>query len=377
MRGSVRVGRLGGVPLELHWSAGIGVVLLGLLLATAALPGLAPGRSAAGYALAGACAAVGLLVSLVLHETAHAVVARRNGLRVRRVTIWLLGGVSELQDTPRTPGVEVRVSVVGPLTSVALGVLAGAGAAVLGPVTLPGAVLWWLAVVNVVIGLFNLLPGTPLDGGRVLHGVLWRLGGDRGRATRLSSTAGRLIGALLAAFGVLLVFAGRWDGLWIMLVGWFLAGSASAEGSRAVVTENVRGVTAATVMTPDPVTAPGWTTVAAFASSLARPGGSRHRTFPVVDVDGDLQGVVTLADLLAVPEARRAAVPVRDAVRGAAATPTATEDEPLEQVLERPTGPDGCVVVLRGRRPVGLITRSDLARAVELATLTGQPTTSV
>jgi Zn-dependent protease len=154
--------------------------------------------------------ALGLGGSLLTHKLAHAVVARRAGLGVRRITLWLLGGVSELVGQPSEPGAEVRIALVGPVTSLGLGGLLGAAMVVGRELAAPTAVvatLSWLATMNILLGVFNLLPGTPLDGGRMLHGLLWRHTGNRDRATRAATTSGQVLGALLAGTGILLTAA--------------------------------------------------------------------------------------------------------------------------------------------------------------------------
>lgn len=373
MRSTVSLGRIGGIPVGAHWSALVGVVLLGQLLALSVLPALAPGHAPAAYWSAGALGALLLIVSLLAHELAHAFVARRAGLGVRRITLWLLGGVSELEGQPQRPAAEVRIALVGPMVSLGLGVLAGAAAwlaAVLGATALVVATMSWLATVNVMLGVFNLLPGTPLDGGRVLHGLLWWRSGDRERATRTASGAGQFVGVVLAGLGMLLLLNGRWDGLWLMLVGWFLAGTAAAERVQAVVAGQLEGLTAGDVMTRDPQVAPGWWTVAAFVDLLLGEQAPRHRVFPVVDLEGRAVGVVRTADLATVAPAERRNVAVRQVAHAQPAERVVAADTPLERVLAHPlvAGRD-LVLVEDAGRLVGLITPSDLTRTVELRAL--------
>lgn len=372
MHWRLRIGRVGGTPVELHWSAAVGVVLLGLLLASSLLPALVPGQQPVGYVVAGTAAALGLLGSLLAHELAHTVVARRHGLPVRRVTLWLLGGLSELGAPPRTPSEEIRVSGAGPATSLLLGVLCGVAAAAVANVPLAAAALGWVALMNLLIGVLNLLPGTPLDGGRIAHGVIWGVSGDAERATRVAAGAGRLIGALLVATGAVLLLRGMWDGLWLALIGWVLAGSAGAELARATATERLGGLTLAGVMSRTPVTLPGWLTVAAALATLAEPDAARHRRYPVVDIEGGYQGVVTLRDLLAVPDDRRDEVRIRDAARDTGVV-VAEDDEPLVDVVGRLPAPGGIAVVLHAGRPVGLLTPCDIDRALAFAAPADHP----
>jgi Zn-dependent protease len=323
--------------------------------------------------LAGGLAALGLGGSLLTHELAHAIVARRTGLGVRRITLWLLGGVSELVGQPSEPRAEVRIALVGPLTSLGLGGLFSAATVVAHGLAVPTAVvstLSWLASMNILLGVFNLLPGTPLDGGRVLHGLLWRHTGDRERATKATTTSGQVLGALLAGTGVLLALHGRLDGLWLLLVGWFLSGSASAERAATIVAERLAGLRVADVMSAPPVVASGWWTVQAFIDRLLGEPGRRYREFPVVDIDGRLAGVVSIADLTRCSPAERRNVPVRQLARPLVDELVLTPDMPLEQVLQRaPILGGALAAVVADGHVAGVLTSTDIARAVEIRAL--------
>jgi Zn-dependent protease len=232
---SLPLGRFGGVPIAAHWSALLGIALLGQLLALSVLPALAPGRPAVEYWIAGVVGALALVGSLLAHELAHATVAARRGVRVRRITLWLLGGASELEHQPSQPGDELRIALAGPAVSLLLGALLVAlswVSAVAGGQVVITATLSWLGTVNIMLGAFNLLPGAPLDGGRILHGLIWWRSGNRYRATRRAAGSGQLLGALLAGIGVLFALNGRWDGLWLILLGWFLTGRPWGNGRR-------------------------------------------------------------------------------------------------------------------------------------------------
>jgi len=373
VKATVSFGRIGGIPVGAHWSALVGVVLLGELLALSVLPALVPGLTRGAYLVAGVFAAAVFVLSLLAHELAHALVARRAGLGVQRITLWLLGGVSELVERPERPAAEVRIAVVGPLVSLALaGIFSVAawGAIWLGAPMLVVAGLSWLATVNVMLGVFNLLPGTPLDGGRVLHGLLWWRSGDRERATRTAAAAGQFLGALLAGLGFLLVLNGRWDGLWLALVGWFLAGTAGAERTRGMLVDRLAGLHAEDVMTRDPYLAAGWWTVQAFVDQLLGLYGPRQAVFPVVDFTGRPGGVLRLADLAAVNPDARLSRTVRDVARPLPADLVVDAAEPLDKLLEGHLGPGRDVVVVqRDGRVVGMITPGDIQRIVELRAL--------
>jgi Zn-dependent protease/CBS domain-containing protein len=371
---SLPLGRFGGIPVAAHWSALLGVTLLGQLLALTVLPVLAPGRPAVEYWLAGVAGAVALVGSLLAHELAHATVAARRGLRVRRITLWLLGGASELEHQPARPGDEVRIALAGPVLSLLLGgAFAGLAwaAMVVGVHPLITATLSWLGTVNIMLGAFNLFPGAPLDGGRILHGLIWWRSGDRERATRRATGSGQVLGALLAGIGVLLALNGRWDGLWLILLGWYLTGAAVVERAQAVAEHRLAGLRVADVMRAEPTLAPAWWTVSALAEMLeSRPGAARQRVFPVVDVEGRAVGLVGLAELAAVQPAARAGTALQRVARPIPSGLVAGPADALTDVLTRPlVAGRTLLVVEQDGRVVGVVTAEDVVAAAELRAL--------
>jgi Zn-dependent protease len=233
MNDTVRLGRIAGVNVGLHWSLLLIGGLLAEELASGRLPANAPGYSGAEYLVAGGATAFAFLGSVLAHELSHAVVARREGIGVDGITLWFLGGVTRMTSDATTPKAELAVAGAGPLASLVLGVVM----VVVGVATRAGGVspllveaLTWLGVINLVVAVFNALPGAPLDGGRLVHAFVWSRHGDRRGATRAASRAGQVLGLVLIAAGLLeFVFATAGGGLWIALVGWFLRTSARAE----------------------------------------------------------------------------------------------------------------------------------------------------
>lgn len=302
MRGTVPLARVAGVPVAAHWSV-LGIVaLLAVGMATVELPLRSGGHSTAAYVVAGLVAAVAVVLSLVAHEAAHAIVARRLGLRVEGVTLWILGGATRLRGEPDRPGVELRMAVAGPLTS---GLLAAGflGAADLLPSGLVAAVLVELAWINLVLAVFNLLPAAPLDGGRVLHAVLWARRGDRWRAEAVSARAGRALAAVMVVGGLWITLAVGFEGIWFVLVGWWIGLVATEEARRARVGRALGCVTVGQVarsdlrgpLTPSPLQTPvhAQDPLLDVIGVLARPGAR----LVVLDPEGHPVGTVTAADV--------------------------------------------------------------------------------
>ncbi|MGO9873945.1 MAG: site-2 protease family protein [Acidimicrobiia bacterium] len=266
MRPTIRLGRIAGIEVGVHWSLlVIGVVLVGSL-AGGELPALSP-HAHGSYLAAAVLAVLLFFASILAHELAHSIVARRQGQTVDGITLWLLGGVSKLGSESANAGDEFRVAIAGPATTLALaagfGALAVAFDAVVAHGTLLPTVAVWLAVVNLILGVFNLLPGAPLDGGRVLAAMLWKRNGDRRRSQISAARAGRVVGAILVAVSLALIVSG-YDFFVTALVGLFVLAASRAEESSARLLRTLDDRRVGELMRPIARSAPEWTTVAAF-----------------------------------------------------------------------------------------------------------------
>ncbi|MFJ9789946.1 site-2 protease family protein [Streptomyces globosus] len=363
MNGSVPVGRVVGVPLRMHWSVPLLVLLFAYGLGRRTLPAWTPGRSDAVYTAAAAVGALALVASLLLHETAHAAAARRRKIAVEDVTLWALGGMTRMGRAP-TAGAAFLVAVSGPLVSLLLGGAAfgaGAGLQALAGWQVPAAVLVWLGWTNLFLGVFNLLPAAPLDGGRVLQALLWWRTGDRERAERTASRSGQVFGMLLAAAGWVAFLRGAPDGLWLVLIGLFMAFVAAAERRTAELRTALEGVRVADAMTSPVAAAADWLSVRRFIDEVAL--DARHSVLPLHDFDGRPSGVVEVARLASVPRERREELRVRDVANPLERYAVAPPDLPLAEALDRLRPGTGLpVLVVDGGRLVGIVTASDIAR---------------
>ena len=368
MGGAFPIGRIAGFPVSVNWSVLVILWLFTWSLAST-LPNTVPGYSPAAYWIAGACGAVVLLGSLLAHELTHAVLARRAGITVAGVTLWLFGGVTSLGGEAKTPKAEFRIAVSGPTTSLALAAIfagAAAGLGTLGVAHIVVGVAWWLAGVNLLLGLFNLLPGAPLDGGRVVRAYLWHRHGDRVRAAIGAARAGRTVAFVLIALGLAEFLAGSLvGGVWLAFIGWFIFIAAREEETQVLTRQSLAGVRVVDAMTAHPHTAPGSITVEESIQRYLL--GDRHSAYPVQDRDGSIIGLITLAQLRGVPPNQRATTLVREAAIPLHRVPTAQPREPLTALLERLT-PDtgGRALVVDSDRVVGIVTASDLTRLIDV-----------
>lgn len=233
MGASLRVGRIAGVEVGFHWSLAIAFVLIVWTLGSQVLPIVVPDQAQPAYWLVSALAVLLFYVSLLSHEMCHALVARRVGVSVDGITLWIFGGVARLRGDAATPGIEARIAIAGPLVSLALALLFGVTTFLLdtlnGPPLIEGGCAW-LAASNAVLLLFNLVPAFPLDGGRLLRAWLWRRRGDRYRATSSAARLGRICSLLMVGGGLLaLLLQGALSGLWLIFLGWFIWSAARSE----------------------------------------------------------------------------------------------------------------------------------------------------
>ncbi|MFI9722172.1 site-2 protease family protein [Streptomyces sp. NPDC052396] len=364
MGGSISLGKLFGIPLRIHWSAPVLILFLGTGLARGTLPASVPGRSAVVYGTAGTAGAVLLTASLLLHEAAHALTARRSGIPVLDITVWGLGGVTRLGQAA-SPRTQFLVAVAGPLTSLVvggLGIAAGFATGHLLHWTVAAVVLLWAGGANVLLALFNLLPAAPLDGGRVLQSLIWWRGGDRSRAQRVAGRCGQGAGLLMILAGWYQTVHGMGSGLWLMLVGGFLAVSATAEMRQAEVLAALAGVRVSEAMTAPPLTAPDWHSVADFLDTVA--ARTREPVIALLDFQGRPSGLVERHRLLMLPAARRASVRVRELAVPLDQCAVAAPDDLLVDVLGR-TAPAARLLILvldEDGRLAGTVTAEDILR---------------
>jgi Zn-dependent protease len=369
------LGRIGGIRIGVNWSVLLIVALLAYGLAAGQFPAAAPRRPAAEYVAGAVVTAVAYLGSLLAHELAHSLVARRNGLAVEGITLWLLGGVSRLQGEVPDPGAEVRVAGVGPLVSLVLG---GAFLLVAWLVHAAGvrgvvvAALAWLGGINVLLAVFNVIPAAPLDGGRLLRAVLWRVGKDRLKAAVWSARSGQVFGWALVVAGAYLVLARReYNWLWFAFVGWFLISAATAENQQAVLQSRLRTVAVRQIMTANPATVPASATVAQFLNDYLP--WHRHSAFPVV-ADGQTVGLVTVHRINQVPAGDRGRTTLADAACPLSEVARATPDEPVADVLPRLNAcSESRVLVFADGHLAGIVSPADISRALERLSRTPGP----
>ena len=362
MTSTIRLGRIAGIEIGVNWTW---LAVFGLIVwswATGVFPDAVPGRSESTYWAMAVIASLLFFSSLLLHELGHALQARRDGLQIDGITLWLLGGVAKFRGVFPSAGAEFRIAIAGPLVSLVLGV-AFIGAAFLYAGSDPvDTVLGWIGEINIVLLVFNLLPALPLDGGRVLRSALWALRGDFAFATRIASSIGRAFGALFVAGGLLLAFyVDRTNGIWMALLGWFLFSAATSEAQAGQVYAALAGRRVGDLMVRQPTTVAPEQTIGELMEGMI--WTDRHDAYPVVE-NGHAVGLLPFDAIAGVPRQQWDTRRVRDTMVPLREVSVLREDDPLDQALATFNDASDRALVLDGDRLSGLLTAPDVAREI-------------
>lgn len=368
LKSGIDLFRVGGIQIRLDFSWFLIFFLVLWSLSVGYFPRFYPDQPWSTYWLAGLVATVLFFLSILAHELAHAMMAIRSGIEIPAITLFIFGGISHTAEEARSPGNEFKIAVVGPLMSFALAGLFGIAQVSLKGVglSLAGVICGYLAWINVALGVFNLIPGFPLDGGRVFRAFWWWKTGSIQRATKVASDIGKGFAYTLMVLGALEIFAGVLiGGLWLIFIGMFLRGVAQASYQQLMVRHALEGIRAEDVMIGDPVTiSPALTLRQAVDEYFLRYG---YRGFPVTEEDGSPLGLLSLDQVKGMPErdrnsrtVREAMVPLDDALKIA---PTAPLSEGLKKLGE---GGAGRLLVMEDGKMRGMVTERGLLRHLEM-----------
>ena len=364
MRNSIRLFTIAGIEVGIHYSWLIIFGLVTWALSQYMLPDQLGPAPQVEYWLLGATTSLLIFASVLVHELAHSFVAKARGLNARSITLFIFGGVSNLTGEPESPRTEFLVAIVGPLTSFALAGVMFVLANVVGDHRLY-VLVFYLFVVNLSLGLFNLVPGFPLDGGRVLRAVLWGTTHNLRRATQWAANIGKLAALLLFGLGLLLFVQGDvLNGVWFAAIAWFLNTAASASVEQVVLEERLGRVKARDVVHPPEITVAPGITIAELVESYMLP--RNLRAVPVVD-NTRLVGVVTMGDVMRVPVDQRSQVFVGQIMGGHDGLYTVTGDTGVLEAIDLLAEHDlEQLPVLDGGQLIGMLTRADVMRQLQL-----------
>ena len=365
MKSTFKLATIFNIPIEINYSWFLVVGLVIFTLASGYFPETEPGLTTPVYWLMAFIAALLFFASLLAHELSHSLVAVRNDLPIHGITLFIFGGVAHLEQEPESPGVELRMAAAGPAMSLCLGLFFFALTQILYGFRCPSyllAITNYLFLINLGVALFNLLPGFPLDGGRILRAILWRLTKDIRRATAVASTCGKIMALVMIGAGLLYFFSGLYlSGLWFIFIGLFVREAAETSYRQVVMKKLLSGVRVKSLMTRDVITVPADLTLDRLLDEYFF--RYRFTAFPVIE-DDTLLGLITFHSVKEIDRAKWPQLTVRDALQPITSQLTIGPDTDLTSALPRLTS--GRLLVVEAGRLVGILTRRDVMKLFEI-----------
>ena len=366
-RRGVPLFKIAGIQIRLDFSWFIIFILVVVSLSAGYFPQQFPDQHPLNYWFAGLIATLLFFGSILVHELAHSLMAMRAGIHIPEITLFIFGGVSRLSEEASDAKTEFKIAIVGPLTSFALALIFWSIQSVLqtGQPSLTGTVLQYLAWINVALGIFNLIPGFPLDGGRVLRAILWHRSGSLTQATRTSADIGKGFAVVLMVFGGLQIFAGSLiGGLWLIFIGMFLRGMAEGGYQEVAIRQSLSGVSVQEIMINDVVSVPPDLSLERLVHDYFLRYG--YRGFPVVQ-DGKVLGLISVMHMQGITDDQRQSMTVEDAMVSLGERMIITPESSLTDALKRMTQ-EGLnqLLVMRDNTLLGIVTKAGVLRFLEI-----------
>jgi Zn-dependent protease/CBS domain-containing protein len=371
--GSFKIGRISGIDIEINYTWFIIFFLVAAALAFAYFPTVYPQLSVTVNIINGVLTAILFFASVLFHELMHSSVAQRNGLMIKKITLFIFGGVSQMEEEPPTAGVEFRMAIAGPLSSIVLAFVfggiffaltqAGASAAFFAP-------YGWLALINALLGVFNMVPGFPLDGGRVFRSILWAWTKDIKKATKIASLFGQGFAYSLIIFGLFMIFRGFLDGLWLILIGWFLNNAARGSYQQLLLRTQLGDVNVEKLMIKDIETIGSDVNLQNLVDDYFVK--LKVSWLPVVGDEGKLLGVVSLNDVKAVDQDRWGETLIKEVLQHAPADRIiSSKDEAIAALMQMSQENLEQLLVVDEERLVGEVYRKDIVSLLKIKSRLG------
>ncbi|MGC8960853.1 MAG: CBS domain-containing protein [Candidatus Bathyarchaeia archaeon] len=361
---SLNIGKIYGIEVRLHYTWMIIFLMVVWSVGFSYMPQQYPGQGFLRYLIVGVSSAVIIFLSVLFHELCHSIAAKRMGIPVPSIVLFLFGGVSQIAEEPREPREELKMAIVGPLSSLLLAAVFSAAWLLSGLKEVAvSAVLQYGFIINLMLGLFNLIPAFPMDGGRVLRAILWMRSRSLISATRKSTFVAELISYVFIGLGFLSIFIGALaNGMWLIFLGWFIKGGAEAGLRHTVIAQALAKEKVRDFMSsPVCVASPDWSLERAVNECFYK---YTHGGFPVMD-EGGLKGILATEDVRKVPRDRWRDTPVKEAMTPLGRLITVDPDDPVSEALIKISKHGiGRLPVVKDGKLEGIITRSDLMRAI-------------
>ena len=365
-RSSIRLFKILGIEVRLDYSWFIIFALFSYYLGFYYLPAVVPGVNIGLLIIVTILTVILLFFSVLFHEMSHSLIARRFGIPVNRISLFIFGGMAQIEKEADSPGAEFLMAIAGPISSFFLAIIFGIIWAFTRDIAIIGEPARYLTIINIVLGVFNLLPGYPLDGGRVLRSVIWKATNNIQKATFVAAIIGRVIGFAIIGLGIYFLFTGNFlNGVWLAFIGWFLQSSAWMGYRQLVLETSIKGIKVADVMNQDLITVPDEITVQELVDEFFFK--HRYGRFPVVNSNGCFIGVISLHDIKAFPKEKWVDIQVGDIVKSYTADEVVGADMEVSEAIKKMTVKrSGHLVIISGQKVVGIITKSDVLQFVKL-----------
>jgi len=360
MRNTINLGKIFGIQIRIDYSWFIIFLLITWSLGSHYFPYYYPGWQSLTYWIVALSTCLIFFACVLAHELSHSLVSKAHGTPVRDITLFIFGGVAQIVSEPEKPGKEFLMAFAGPLVSIAIAILFRFVVFVIrSPLHPISALAYWLSRINLILAIFNLVPGFPLDGGRLLRAVVWKITGNFRKATRVASGAGQFVAFLLIFFGMFMFFTGRFfNGIWFVFIGWFLNNAAERSYRLVALKDTMRGVTVEEAMVKECYGVEGGTTLEQLIyEHIIREG---YRCLPVIE-NGRVIGLVTIHQVKEVPHHTWSSTTVKEVMIPLDKTKAVKPSDPLFSVFETMTQEDiSQLPVVQNGELVGIIGRDSI-----------------
>ena len=369
-RSSIKLFRIAGIEIRLDYSWFIIFAILVYFFGFSYFPGLLPNINKGILALITIITVLLFFFSVLAHEISHSLVAKKRGINVSRISLWIFGGMAEIEHEPETPAAEFAMAIIGPATSFIIGIIFGVLWYFTRNFPTVGEPAAYLAQINIILGVFNLIPGYPLDGGRVLRSIVWKATGNLKRATFVASTVGRVFGFLLMAMGIFLFFTQYYfNGLWLAFIGWFIQSAAYMSYRQLIFDSSVKGIKVKDILNEELVTVTQDTTISELVDDYFMK--YRFSRFPVVSSihSNKILGVMSINDIKAFPKEEWPHTTVGEIVKSVSENEIVDDDKDVSEAIKQMTKYNlGHLVVMIDHRIKGMITKTDVMNYIQFYT---------
>ena len=363
MKSSITIGKILGIPLRIHYSWFLILFLVIISLANGYFPSEYPNWEISTYWIIGVITTLLFFVSVLLHELGHSVIALNQGVPVLNITLFIFGGVAQIGSEPESPGAEFKIAIAGPLTSLLLAGVFTLIGIIFGYLPTISAVALYLSRINLILAVFNIIPGYPLDGGRILRAFFWKVSGSFRSSTTWASYIGQGIAILFLVYGIYQMFTGNLlNGLWLVFIGWFMINAANEGHKQVMVRETLINITAEHLMTQDCPIVSGEISIADLIDDYVIEDG--NRCFFIIE-NGHIEGMLTLHNIKKVKQVNWNTFLVKNIMTPLDDLITAPPDENAWSLLRRmDEGDINQIPVLASGQMIGLVTRKNLLHYV-------------